>query len=260
MTDQNTRTEAQREASRQNGSLSAGPVTEEGRRRSSQNSTKHGLFSTRIVLANESQQLFDDLLDSLLEEHAPATPTEHQFVEDMAAARWKMRRLIGMQSGGYDTDMFIHHDSFNQCFQPNDPGMRHHDAATSMNATAKGLQEFYERSYSRLHRIFCKSLSELQRLQSRRGASPSSPGPQSSPQPSQPPPQEAVPKEFLSILDNEPKPPASWNNIHLKTYAEPETFSFLSKVDASQLNPLCFKSAKESGTKDDFSQFFEPAA
>ena len=55
-------TPAQILASQTNGAKSRGPVTPEGRDRSSRNSCKHGLSSTRVVLAGESQEEWESLL------------------------------------------------------------------------------------------------------------------------------------------------------------------------------------------------------
>ncbi|MBL8176517.1 MAG: hypothetical protein JNK48_17710 [Bryobacterales bacterium] len=262
--DSHERSEAQQEASRQNGAKSSGPATAEGRRRSAENSTKHGLFSSRVVLVNESQELFDRLLQSLIDEHKPVGPTEEHLVEDMAVARWKMRRLYSMEAAGYDTDMFIHRQSFDECFQPNDPGMRHHDAASSINTTQKGLLEFYDRSLGRLHRVYRNSLADLLRLQARRSAashsSPRKEAPKSAPGVATPPPQPVDPITLSEKVRNEPGSFPNYPPIHLKTYIEPEAFAFCSKVDHAKLNPLAFQSAKGRPLKDDFSKFFKPAA
>ncbi|MBL8176540.1 MAG: hypothetical protein JNK48_17825 [Bryobacterales bacterium] len=236
MSDQ-PRTEAQQSASRENGKLSHGPVTEEGRLRSARNSTTHGLYSSRIVLTNESQEMFDHLLRELTEEYKPVGPTEHQFVEDMANARWKMRRLRNMDAAAIDTDMFVHRGSFDKCFQPNDPAMRHHDAATSLNSSAKGLLDFYDRSLSRLHRIYRNSLADLQKLQARRLAQPPQPQPQAQPQQPAPP----HPASSGIKMEIEPKPLPFLLPYRLTTYSEPEQFAFLSAVDHSQLNPSFHK-------------------
>ena len=55
-------TPAQIRASQINGAKSRGPVTPEARDRSSANSCKHGLSSTRVVLAGKSEEEWQNLL------------------------------------------------------------------------------------------------------------------------------------------------------------------------------------------------------
>src|SRR5947209_9769583 len=50
---------AQTAANRHNAKHSTGPRTEEGKRRSAANSTKHGLTSSAVVLPNESQEEYE---------------------------------------------------------------------------------------------------------------------------------------------------------------------------------------------------------
>lgn len=91
-------TELQQLASRTNGASSRGPVTEEGKQASSQNSRTHGLLSQKVVLAGESQEEFDELLASFLGEHQPETPTERDFIERMAIARWRQERVWNVET------------------------------------------------------------------------------------------------------------------------------------------------------------------
>jgi hypothetical protein len=92
--------ELQQIASRTNGAQSRGPVSEEGRQASSQNSRTHGLLSQKIVLAGESQEEFDALLASFLDEHQPETPTERDLIERMAIARWRQERVWNAETSG----------------------------------------------------------------------------------------------------------------------------------------------------------------
>jgi hypothetical protein len=94
--------ELQQIASRTNGAQSRGPITEEGKQASSQNSRTHGLLSQKIVLAGESQEEFDALLASFLGEHQPETATERDLIERMAIARWRQERVWNCETAGLD--------------------------------------------------------------------------------------------------------------------------------------------------------------
>jgi hypothetical protein len=97
--------ELQQIASRTNGAKSHGPITEEGKQASSQNSLNHGFNSKRIVLPGESQEEFDQLLASYLDEHQPQTPTERTLIENMAVARWRQQRVWTLETAGLASEM-----------------------------------------------------------------------------------------------------------------------------------------------------------
>ena len=99
------RTPKQTEASRANGAKSKGPVTPQGKRNSSRNSTRHGLLAETIVLEAEHTGRFLELLDALVEEHQPRTPTETMLVDTIAVARWRQDRIWGMQKVAFDHDI-----------------------------------------------------------------------------------------------------------------------------------------------------------
>jgi hypothetical protein len=99
------RTELQQIASRTNGAKSRGPITEEGKQASSQNRLAHGFNSKRVVLPGESQEEFDELLASYLEEHQPETPTERTLIENMAIARWRQQRAWTLETAGLTNEM-----------------------------------------------------------------------------------------------------------------------------------------------------------
>jgi hypothetical protein len=104
------RTEKQIEASRINGAKSHGPATEEGKLASSRNAVTHGLASaptsnTNIVLANEGQQCFDDLLHDLENEFQPQTAFEQSLIEAMAVARYRQWRIWAIEKASLDHEM-----------------------------------------------------------------------------------------------------------------------------------------------------------
>ena len=81
-----THSDAQREASRTNGAKSNGPVSIEGKDRSCQNATKHGLRSPRVVLSNEDPNKYQKLLASYVAEWNPLGITESDLLVRMANA------------------------------------------------------------------------------------------------------------------------------------------------------------------------------
>src|SRR5215471_19285383 len=80
-------------ASRANGRLSRGPVTEAGKKRSSFNAFRHGLLSRNILLDGESADGFQLLHNHFIDELHPDGDAQHNYVEEIAAAVWKTRRL-----------------------------------------------------------------------------------------------------------------------------------------------------------------------
>jgi hypothetical protein len=92
-------TENQIAANQTNAQFSTGPKTEAGKAASSQNGRKHGLaFGVFRVLNTESQMQYQDLLQELLSEYNPATPTESILVERMAQHHWLRNRALHFQN------------------------------------------------------------------------------------------------------------------------------------------------------------------
>ena len=75
------RTEKQIEASRTNGRRSQGPVTAEGKRRSSQNALRHG-----------RSENFQTYLEEHIDRFQPADYVEMNVVEEMVSATWRLHR------------------------------------------------------------------------------------------------------------------------------------------------------------------------
>jgi hypothetical protein len=93
------------EAARRNGSRSSGPVTADGKARSSQNALKHGLYSKAVVLTNESTELYDKLVEEYLAEYQPATRREQDLVLQIASCAWRLNRILTMETAAIDHRM-----------------------------------------------------------------------------------------------------------------------------------------------------------
>ena len=89
---------ARAEAARANGAKSQGPVTPEGRARSSQNAIRHGLSARAVVLHGEEPADFAQLRDSYVQRFQPADQAEMDLVETMVSSRWRLRRMPMLKS------------------------------------------------------------------------------------------------------------------------------------------------------------------
>ena len=58
------------------------------------NAVRHGILSRHLVLPWEDQREYDDLLKSLVAEHAPSGTTEHHLVEELAGIIWRKQRVV----------------------------------------------------------------------------------------------------------------------------------------------------------------------
>jgi hypothetical protein len=152
------------ETARINGAKSRGPITEAGRETSSQNALKHGLTSgSAIVLACECQEDFDKIMDHFLSVYKPANAAEQDLVEEMVAARWRIRRLWTIETSLIDTEILKQ----NSISTTPNPGAKIGGAfrALSDESRSMALASRYE---SRLHRIYDHAYATLRELQQSR--------------------------------------------------------------------------------------------
>jgi len=80
-----------RKQARQNGAKAAGA-----------HAPKHGLAGRAIVLTNESQQQFDELHQTYVDEFRPESGVEMDLIDQMVAAQWRLRRIWRMQTAALD--------------------------------------------------------------------------------------------------------------------------------------------------------------
>jgi hypothetical protein len=78
------------QANRLNAQRSTGPRTEAGQTASSQNSRRHGCYSSQVVIEGQDQEQFNLLLDEFMDELQPQTLRERNLVEMMAVEWWHL--------------------------------------------------------------------------------------------------------------------------------------------------------------------------
>ena len=151
------------EIARSNGAKSNGPVTDEGKAISSQNSLRHGLTSARVVLPHESQEEFDRLEASFVNRFKPYDEIEFELVHEMAAARWRMRRIEAMEVALFNKAFKHQRELLGTEAEPSEV----QDAAYAEVAESKSLR-MLSRHQSQLRRAYEKAWKELQLIQEHR--------------------------------------------------------------------------------------------
>jgi hypothetical protein len=90
-------------ANRRNAKKSTGPKTEQGKKHSSLNALKHGLFAKYIVIpavdGEGAEEQFAKITSDLRREYKPVGPTEEHCVEEMARSLWGSRRMVSFEKG-----------------------------------------------------------------------------------------------------------------------------------------------------------------
>src|SRR6478736_9223906 len=100
-----TLTEKRIAANRANAAKSSGPKTPEGKARSSRNATTHGLLASIVTLRNENPEAFNAFLQVYINRIRPTDEIEFSILYQMAAATWRIRRSIEMETHLMDVGM-----------------------------------------------------------------------------------------------------------------------------------------------------------
>ncbi len=158
------RTPAQIEAARRNGSRSRGPVTPEGKARVSQNGTKHGLAGSKcIVLEGESEEKWQSLLESCIAQFQPRTDLELELVEEIAAARWRIRRSRTVETAMINMQIEKQRKEIEGEYRQPDYTIRHASAIQGLGANFN-LVDRYD---TRVRRNFDRAVKNFYDLRAR---------------------------------------------------------------------------------------------
>jgi len=159
-------TEAQRAATRANGAKSRGPVTPEGKARSSRNACRHGLSNPHLAaeltcLYVENRAEFVVIHEALADEFEPATASEALLVEEMAVCRWCLLRAWSMERALVDEERAGMHNEIELCRTNVDGALRAAAGVRQLALNHAGTLAFLERYETRLSRQFDRALRRL---------------------------------------------------------------------------------------------------
>jgi hypothetical protein len=176
-------TERQSESARINGAKSHGPISAEGKEKSSRNSLRHGCTATHtLLLACEDPGDLDRMLEKYNAMYKPTTLEEQDLVAEMCSARWRIRRATGIETALIDCEMVTEEPKLKQKFATFDTGMVLSSAFRSL-ADESHSMDLLTRYESRLRRIHKQAHAMLLRLRQERPSEPATPEPPPVPAP-----------------------------------------------------------------------------
>lgn len=135
-------TQAQIDANRTNSQLSTGPISEQGKEKSSRNAVKFGLFSATAFIPPDEREEYDEFCADYVNDLAPQTAVEDTLAGEIIQAAWRLRRCAVIEQ-------------------------RESSADTGPEEIDR-LQAAVDRARASAHRVYHKSLNELRRVQSER--------------------------------------------------------------------------------------------
>ena len=91
-------TEAQIAANQKNAQLSTGPVTPEGKNRSSHNGVKTGLTGHTVLLPTDDVEAYRSHIARLITQFDPASDEERTLVQLIADTEWRLLRIPSLES------------------------------------------------------------------------------------------------------------------------------------------------------------------
>lgn len=96
---------SQSQTSRDNGARSKGPITEQGKKASSQNAVRHGLRADRLQLSDEERGFAKELRRDLVARILPVDGAERAVIEGLVIVEIKLGRLDGLEMRALDLAM-----------------------------------------------------------------------------------------------------------------------------------------------------------
>ena len=153
-----------RNQARKNGAKAAGSKSPEGLKKSSLNATKHGLSAKAHVLANESQEDYDQLRREYFNRFQPQDTIELDILDDMVGARWRLRRIAAIQTARIEIQMERYTSQNQQEAKTLDAAGLQAMAFGRMVVIENSMQMLlrYEATYNRIYDRAIKALQALQ--------------------------------------------------------------------------------------------------
>ncbi|MBI3207801.1 MAG: hypothetical protein HYZ37_02735 [Candidatus Solibacter usitatus] len=160
-------TDLQKAASRANGAKSKGPTTISGKELACRNAIKHGFTSRMVLLQDEDPARLQQMTYTFMDRFNPIDDSEVILVMDMAAATWRIRRLLTAETAMLDMEMQRIASEVEKDF--NGATIDHHIAAAISSLSKTNALQLLLRYLGRARRDYARAERELKELQAARG-------------------------------------------------------------------------------------------
>ncbi len=143
-----------------------GPRTEEGKKKSALNATRHGLTGRVVVMPWEDMDAYMRFCAELMTDLAPETAVERQYAQTFCDTQWRLNRARSLEDSMYALG---HFEAAGQ-IETENPQV--HAALTAARVYRDDAKTFANLSLyeQRLQRTLDKSLKQLHTLQAERRA------------------------------------------------------------------------------------------
>jgi hypothetical protein len=158
--------ELKSETARTNGAKSHGPTTAAGKEASSRNAIKHGFTACNTyILECESKEEFQEFWAEHIAIHLPVAAPEKELVEQMAIARWRIRRFVNAETVLIDCEVVRNRDKVEKEFATLGCDVHVAMAIRSLADESRclSLMSRYEARHQRTHDKAYAALRELQK-------------------------------------------------------------------------------------------------
>lgn len=157
--------EAKLAANRANAVKSTGPVTAEGKAKSSLNAVKTGLTGRTILLSTEEAAVYEAHIERYFSSLAPADEEERTLVQVIADTQWRLLSIAPLETAIYALGARKLGNLFDD---EADPARRHHLMQAEVFLTFRRDFSNLNLQESRLSRQLEKTMAKLDALQDRR--------------------------------------------------------------------------------------------
>lgn len=101
----------QQEASRRNGKLTKGPISDEGKARSSANALKHAIYAERLVPIGQDPQVYDEYRQRVWRQWDPQDALEEELTLQLIRYGWKIRFYEVLENSLYSSEILNYYQS-----------------------------------------------------------------------------------------------------------------------------------------------------